>query len=111
MDDERAKAIREDEAFFAEQAAKVEQAKAELAKRVAYTATTADLVGRDDASGETTSIVLIFQQKPKNARFLIGSAMAALEGGVTTEDDTNEALMILQGLYEALTKQHPERVD
>jgi hypothetical protein len=68
------------------------------------------LIGRDDASGDTTPVTVVFQQKPKNARFLIGSAMAALEGGVTTEDDTNEALMILQGIYNALTEQHAERV-
>ena len=68
-------------------------------------------IGRDDASGETTDVTVTFRQKPKNARFLIGSAMAALEGGVTTEDATNDALVILQGLYKALTEQHSDRVD
>lgn len=68
-------------------------------------------IGRDDTSGETTTITVTFRQKPKNARFLIGSAMADLEGGVTTEDATDDALMILQGLYDALTEQHAKRVD
>jgi len=66
-------------------------------------------IGRDDASGETTRVSLTFQQKPKNARFRIGAAMADLEGG--TEDATDDALTILQGIYDALTEQHAERVD
>ena len=68
------------------------------------------IIGRDDLSGETTSVTVVFHQKPKNARFLVASAMADLEGGVTTEDATDDALMILQGLYDALTEQHAERV-
>jgi hypothetical protein len=66
-------------------------------------------VGRPDASEETTEVRVIFNQKPKNASFLISGAMADLEGGVSTEEATNDALMILQGLLEALQDQHGER--
>jgi hypothetical protein len=67
-------------------------------------------IGKPDLSEETTTVRVVFNQKPKNASIRISGAMADLEGAVETEDATNAALEILQGLLESLQEQHAERV-